>query len=505
MRVSSYANTLWQGAETPVASLPAALNGILDKPGTSHTFRFPAKRGQAWRVQVFSRTLGAPVDPKIWIRAVNGNKNVLEADDSRMQDLGLPSTRGNWHIKDQMDPVAVFRAPADGDYLIGIEDATAAGGPDHVYRVEIEPLHDTVYTHITTPDGYQIPRLAGLIVPKGNRWTLDVQLAQGLGNNYKGEIELEAVGLPRGVSMIAPRFTKGATRMPVQFVAAPDAEPQSALIELLARPVDHSVKLETGSRQAFALTNRPGELPWHFVFLDKYALAVTEPAPFHIELEQPQIPLSQSGDLVLKAKVIRNGDFTGPIEIQPDWLPPGVSKGPTVTIPSSKCEAAFTIQANDKAAPGVYQIAMTASTIGGDSYSGVGRTRASSSFVELRVERPYLTIDLGRTSVERGKTAQLVGVLHQNRPFEGSATVTLRQLPKGVKLVEPAPRITSKDTEVVFQISADPDALAGLYKGLTCELAFTEAGESVKQTTGSGTLRVDEARSQTAAPSEVSK
>ncbi len=86
-----------------------------------------------------------------------------------------------------------------------------------------------------------MPRFTGFIVPQGGRWTLDVQLAQGLGNEYKGEIELEAKGLPRGVTMIAPRFAKGVTRMPVQFVAAPDAEQQAALIELLARPVDKTV------------------------------------------------------------------------------------------------------------------------------------------------------------------------------------------------------------------------------------------------------------------------
>src|SRR6202035_3228658 len=106
----------------------------------------------------------------------------------------------------------------------------------------------------------------------------------------------------------APRYTKGMTKLPVQFVAAPDAEQQAALIELRARPVDRSVPLETGSRQAFALLNQPGELPWHFVFLDKYALAVTQPAPFRIELEQPSIPLAQSGDLQLKVKVVRRED-----------------------------------------------------------------------------------------------------------------------------------------------------------------------------------------------------
>jgi hypothetical protein len=481
-------------APTPVPALPAALNGILLKPGQTDTYQFAAKKGQAWNIRVFARTLGAPVDARISLRAANNPKVLFDVDDSRLADLGLPSARASWYIKDQQDPITVFRVPADGDYLLTIQDSENGAGPDHVYRIEVEPHRNVVYTHVTGPDGYQMPRFTGFVVPQGGRWTLDVQLAQGLGNDYKGEIELEAKGLPRGVTMIAPRFGKGVTRMPVQFVAAADAEPQSALIELLAKPVDAGAQLDSGARQGFALTNRPGELPWHFVWLSQYALAVTQPAPFDIELEQPPLPIVQGGDLTLKAKITRHGDFKDAVEIITDWLPSGVSKGNAVAIPAGKDEATFQIQANDKAAKGVYQIAMNASTVGGDGYSGVGRVRVSSKFVDLKVMEPYLSIDLQRGSVEQGKTAQIVAALHQIQPFEGTATVRLQQLPKGVTMLDPAPAFTAKDTQVTFRVAAEKDALAGLYKGISCEITFVEAGQTIKQHTGSGILRVDEAR-----------
>jgi hypothetical protein len=491
LRVSPYRNAMWSESQATTLACPVALNGILDKPGTVHTYRLAWKKGDSWKVRVFARTLGAPVDPRIWIRAANGQKNLLEADDARLVDLGLPSARGTWYIKDQQDPVAVFKVPSDGEYLLGIEDATGAGGADHVYRVEIEAARDTVYTHITMSEGYQMPRLTGLVVPRGNRWTLDVQLAPGLGNNYKGDLELEAVGLPKGVTMLAPRVTRGMNRIPVQFVAAEDVAPQAALIEILARPVEKGVALDTGSRQGFALTNRGGELPWHFVFLDKYALAVTEPAPFRVILSAPPIPLMQGSELLLKAQVERAPGFDGAVEMQTDWLPQGVSKEPTVTIPAGKSDATFKIQANDKAAAGTYRIAMNASTTGGDAYSGIGRVRVSSEFVELRVAEPYLSIELMRTSVERGKRGEIVGTVKVNRPFEGKASVRLLQLPRGVKMLDPAPEITAKDKQVVFRIEADADALTGLNKGVACEVTFTDAGQTVHSTTGNGILRVD--------------
>jgi hypothetical protein len=382
MRASTGAEVLYSESPTVVPSLPAALNGLLEKAGDVQTYRFPAKKGQRWKVRVYARTLGTPVDAKIWIApASDPKKIILAADDAKPADLGQPAMRGTWFIKDEMDPVALFNVPNDGDYIIGVEDTTGAGGPDHVYRVEIDHVADSVVTHITSPDGYQRPRTAGLIVPQGNRWTLDVQVAKGFGNTYNGDLELKAVGLPEGVTMIAPKFTKGAQRMPVQFIAAPDAKPQAALIELLAVPTDPKAKVESSSKQVFGMINRPGDLPWHFVFLDKFALAVTDPAPYDITLESPQIALSQSGELQLKVRVNRHGDFKGPIEVEPDWLPNGVSHEPPVTIPAGKDEVLVKIQANDKAPAGAYRIAMNATTTGGDAYSGIGRIRASSAFV----------------------------------------------------------------------------------------------------------------------------
>jgi hypothetical protein len=134
---------------------------------------------------------------------------------------------------------------------------------------------------------------------------------------------------------------------------------------------------------------------------------------------------------------------------------------------------------------------MNASTTGGDAYSGIGRVRVSSEFVDLRITEPYLSIELTRTSVERGRKGEITGTLKINRPFEGKASVKLQQLPRGVRMLDPAPEITAKDKQVVFRIEADADALTGINKGITCEVTFIEAGVPVHSMTGNGILRVD--------------
>ncbi|MBI4905489.1 MAG: PPC domain-containing protein [Acidobacteria bacterium] len=500
LRVSPYPNVIKSDEGITVApAIPVAFNGIYNKGAAADVFQFPAKKGESWKVRVIARTGGSPMDPRFWIRSTKSQKNIVAADDSRMNDLGYVSNRGTWHIKDTLDPVAIFKPPADGDYLVGIEDTRGKSGPDFAYRIEIEPVRDTVYTHITSSDAYQMPKTTGMIVPQGGRWTMAVQLAAGLGNTFQGDIELEAKGLPRGVKMIAQKYPKGVTRMPVQFEAEPGAEQQAAWIELLARPADRIRTIHSESRQAFHLFNRPGERPWHYVFLNKYALAVTDPAPFYVELEKPATPLTRSGEMMLRLKVVRHGEFQGPVEIFSDWLPSGVSSGGTLQVPAGKSEALYRIQANDKAATGKFPIALNATTTtGGDANSGIGRIRVSTPFTPLEVAEPYISIQLKRAAVERGGTAEILALVKHNRPFPGKATLELRRLPKGVEMAGPAPIIRSRDLEIVIPVKASADALAGLYKDIFCEVTITENGQTVKQQTGSGVLRIDMPRTASA-------
>jgi hypothetical protein len=120
IRVSSYPNVLRADgpAATPVPALPAALNGIYTNRDGADTFTFTAKKNESWRVRVYARTLGSPMDPRIWIRAANNPNNLLTADDSRMTDLGYVSVRGSWAMKDILDPIATFKVPADGQYTL---------------------------------------------------------------------------------------------------------------------------------------------------------------------------------------------------------------------------------------------------------------------------------------------------------------------------------------------------------------------------------------------------
>ena len=493
-RVSPYPNVIAEGPEpTPVSVLPIALNGILDQ-NKKQAFRFSAKKSDPWRIQVFGRSLGSPMDPRIVIHPVNSDKPVLQADDAKLSDLGLPSARGSWAIPASLDPLVLFKPPADGEYILEIEDSQQRTGPLFVYRIEIETVRETILTHISANDGVPLPRLLGVAVPKGSRWTVDVQIAPGLGSQYKGDLVLEAKGLPRGVEMFAPAVPKGQNRLPVMFYASEEAEEKIKFFELFVHSADGKTPIESHSHQSFATINRGVERPLHMTFLNRYAMAVTQPAPFQVELETPKVPLPQNGELALKVRVVRKEGFKDPLEISADWLPPNVSKGGVVTIPADKTEADYTIRAGGNAAPGSYKINLNVATTNGERFTGAGRIRVSTTVVPVTIAAPYMKISMRRSSVEQGRKGEITASVEPAKTFTGEAVLSLKNLPKGVKLLEPKPKVTPLTREIVFVLQADADALAGLYKDITCDLAVTTDGQTVHQQTGSGVIRVDPVR-----------
>lgn len=495
MRVSNYDNVLENrgAAETPVNSLPVALNGIIEEPGDSDDYRFAAKKGERWRVRVYARSLGTPLDPRLTIRRAGAEKTEIEGDDASLDARGFYGMAGQIQRKEKMDPSIVWEPKEDGEYVLSLSDMRGLGDALSVYRVEIEPVRDEVNTFIAARviDSVECPRLTSIAIPQGNRWTVNVNLAEGQGNKYKGDLELVAGGLPKGVTMLAPRIPAGARQTQVQFIADAGTPPQVGLITLQAKAVD-GTPLVSASQQGFPFLNHSGGHAWQSFVVDQYALAVTEAAPYTVDLIQPPISLSQNGELALPVKITRRPGFDEALEFQCDWTPPGVQSEPTITIPAGQSEAVMRVTADAGARPGTWKLAVTASTTGGSYYLGAGRTRASTSFIDLVIAAPYVVLKNHPTAVRRGGKAQVIWDVENKKPFEGEAEAILLGLPKGVSVVG-TPKIKAGDPQLIFEIAASNEALMGQYKELTCEIVVKERGQEIRQRSGKGILRVDPA------------
>ncbi len=511
LRVSPFPNVLEaEMNDTPeeiaavsASILPIAFNGIIEKPGDVDCFRFQAKKGDRFKVHALANVLGSPLDPTIWIKSLAAKPGApIRATESRPNQLGYPPIGGL--NRDTLDPVIEFTVPADGEYVLGVEDDRGNGGKDFVYRVEITAETDAVLTYIPLEAENQFTPQArqAINVPSGGRYNTSVSILN-TNRPFNGELELVAVGLPEGVKMIAPRVTTAMPRVPVVFEAAPGAKLQGGFIDIVAKPVGEGEQpaLVSGFRQVVAMNAYGNNDYYLHTILDKLPLAVTEPAPFSIEIEEPKSALVQNGEMALKYKIHRVDGFDGPVTVSMEWKPNGVTGATPITIKSGQTDGEYVIGASRGATAGTYQVVLTVVS-GGERpgyYDGANRTYVCSQQFKLMVAEPHIDAKIARTSIERGKTANLTVKLNHLKPFEGTAKTTLSRLPRGIELVEPMREITSADKEVTFTLKATEDCLVGSYQGITLEVTVVEDGQSVRQLTGYGLLRIDAERGAKAA------
>jgi len=481
-----------------------AFNGIISKSGDVDYFSFNTRKGQRYKVRVYARSLGSPLDARIRIerapgsaKAKGGSRSV-GADDSRTSQMDLPQIRGV--IKDNLDPIIVFTAVSDGKAVLRVDDQRNKGGDDYVYRVEFQPISDAIYTYIPNYGNRRNYQMRNSVnVARGNRYMTTVSLLRAFGGKrYDGELELVAKGLPKGVTMHAPRFTKGMDRVPVVFECAQNVPTQAVLLDLAVRPVDQSKSIESGFRESISSAYYGNNTLYFHRFTEKLAFAVADMAPFTIELEQPKAALMHNGEMNLKFKVKRKPGFSERVSVDLEWRPAGINGSTPITLEPDETEGVYRLSAGRGAPTGTYRIAVTAmnglSPRTNYRETGAGKFFVSSKFVNLTVAEPYVNFRISRASVERGKTATLSCRIEHIKKFEGKAKVTLRRLPRGIETVEPFKEITAEDKTVEFTIKASPDALMGQYRGVYCRVAINVDGQEVQQSTGYGILRVDAPR-----------
>ncbi len=364
-----------------------------------------------------------------------------------------------------------------------------------VYRIEIEPPTDSIHTLLasTAFDWMECVRTSGIAIPRGNQWTINFVLPAGQGNSFRGETQLVAEGLPKGVTMISPPIPPGRNQWPAVFVADATTAPCSALINVLVKPTDATVSLKSGSNQSLPFINHSGGDAWRTVLLDRYALAVTNEAPFEIEIDMPSAALVRGGELGIPVKIKRKPGFNEPIEFQCDWVPPGVAVQPTTTIPADQSDGFMRISGEANAPIGVFPFVVTASTTREDvdAYLGTGRVRVSTKLSELKIAEPFVELSSAPESVRRGAIKEFKWKVKHKSKFEGVAVVKLLGLPKGVTIVEPLPTMKPDTEEVAFRVSASQEALMGNVTGISCEVILNVDGQEIRQRSGSGVLRID--------------
>lgn len=469
LRVSQHPNALEAEPNhgfdnaTVVTAFPSAFNGILQEPGDVDIFRFTAKAGQVFEVECFGRRIRSPIDPVMNLYKANG-EGITGNDDSRG-----PDSYFRWQV------------PADGEYAIRIADHLNRGGPAFTYRVEFQEVVPLLSAGIPRVARYSQNRQQ-ISVPRGNRFATLISAERV---NFGGELTIDGLQLPPGITFVAQPMPANMNVMPVVFEAAADAPAGGALVDFRLKATDPNLQVSGPFRnRADYVIAGPGQSLYVWKDVEKLPVAVTDELPFHLEIVQPNVPIVRNGQMMLKIVARKKEGWDENIQVQFPYRPPGIGANSEISIPKGQNEALYQLNADGNAAVGKWPIyALGYANINGAAW-------ASTQMASLEVAEPWVGLTVQRSSVEQGKETDVVVEVQVLKELKAPATVTLVGLPHKVT-AEPL-QIAADTKEVVFKVKTATDSPEGNHKNIFCQVVVTENNEPILHArVGNSELRID--------------
>ncbi|MGB0774464.1 MAG: pre-peptidase C-terminal domain-containing protein, partial [Akkermansiaceae bacterium] len=448
----------------PPLAAPCAFHGIISKKNDVDWFKFTAKKGQNLSIRVLARSLRSPLDSVLILRDAKGKQL------ARNDDQGA------------LDSVINFRPPADGDYFINVRDHLRKGGPSYTYRIEIDVRKPAL--SITLPEARRNDSQLRkpICIPQGNRYAAVVNITR---SNTGCDCTLSADSLPQGVTMRHSPAPRGANNMIVFFEAQPEAPIAGGLHHFRVRDAKPGSTVQGDWLEIIhhIVINNTGN--FHSTRDDRITVAVTEEAPFHVDLHTPPVPIVRNGTTKLRVTIRRKPGFDAPVTVTLPWKPNGIGSPTQIVIPKGKSETFYDINANNEAAIGTHQIVVCA-----ESNTPAGPVMVSSALVPLTISEPFVSASMAISSTIPGENTAMVCKLEHHKPIQGSARIILHGLPHGVKTKEQT--INASTKEIIFPLEVSKDAPKGNHNTIFCQIIPMQNGHPIPHSTGQGgTLKIN--------------
>lgn len=382
-------------------SLPVTINGHIDagakagaKPDEDY-FRFHASKGQNVSIQVAASRLGSPLDsvievldaqgnpiPHATVRCLNQTTTTLSDRDSSTTGIRLVSTSGLHEgdylmIGDELDRIAIIPDQPDAD-------------------IEMEGVNEMRRAYLgTSPDVHAIntPVYRAEILPAA--------------------AEFPPNGLP--VFHLIWRNDDGGpgygADSKLDFVAPEDGD-----------YILHLKDVRDLGGQDFA-----------------YRLSVRSASPdYRLEAdpENPNIP--RGGSVPISVRADRLPGYEGPIEIQVQDLPPGVTAA-GAKIPAGQTSTVVILSASYDASPGA--LASSVKVVGHARVAGRDLVRVANPDARLQLASVIPPADVSVTAeptqvaIEPGKSTTVTLHVHRQNGFKGRVPCSVKNLPPGVRVV----------------------------------------------------------------------
>lgn len=268
---------------------PGAVTAFMSPGLEEHRYQWPVEKDQFWKLDAQSRAIGGSLDMAMTILSPTG-KTIAEVDD----------------VSSMTDSTHEFRATEAGWHTVIIRNITTCSGrAEERYRLQVlRPDPDFSLT---------IPPLVN--VPSAGKAEMPIQVVRSGG--FDGEIALEFIGLPEGVSMDgAAVIASGASEVKLPLNAAADAAVIAAHVKVLGRAkiADQEVTRIASASAAGNLAPRvPEEARTSQTLV---AMTMSPPIEVLIVDRETQQEVPRGTSFPAEIEIVRKSPFAGPVRLE---------------------------------------------------------------------------------------------------------------------------------------------------------------------------------------------
>ena len=286
-------------AEATAAQFPGVLNGRFDKPGDRDYFKFNGKKASDLHCVACSRELGSACDVYMSLHKADGSQ-LAEARQERQTVLD-------------------FDVPADGEYLLHVEDLLVGGIPkaDHVYRIHLDNAYSGFSLH---SEALQYS------APQGGTFVVKVLAKR---NGYGGPIELAVEGLGDGIKLEGNTIADAETLLKITLPPSiPTGEVRNATIVGKAKIGEQTVTVPANEREPLrAMFPNSFSLPTQLENTIAIGVGPAFPPFFDLNVASPQLYFPQLvGTSSFDVNISRtNAAFKDAVSLVVEGLPAGIT------------------------------------------------------------------------------------------------------------------------------------------------------------------------------------
>lgn len=464
-------------------SAPAAVAARMDASDDVDWIRVTAPQGSKWKVAAWGSRLGSPVDLVVGIHRDNDKHDRITSNDDA----------------EGSDAVVQVATPAEGSFLIRINDFQKRGGPNFVYWLDIEPVTPEMTVSLAPATTRTQQRLVAS-VPRGNRTAFFFNATR---TDFNDPAAVSFDGLPAGVTAFTTPIADGVPGSLVVFEAAADAKPETTLADVKLTKVAAAGGPPSNERigglrqQTDVVYGEPNNTPYRVTLSNRLPVAVVHESPVTIELVPPTVPVVRRGSMNLKVKIIGGDTYAGRVRLELPMKPPGIGAS-TMDLKQGQTEAEFPINCAADAMIKDWQIAMLATLVppadgtapkpAGNPWRAGRGTWVSSKPTKLTVAEPLVEFAAEKTTAEQGAETKLVFTLSKKGGFTGTAKATLVGLP--IKTEAPTIELRPDAETFEFPIKVGADAPPGKHD-LYCRVEVPMGDAWVIHQSPMTSLRID--------------